>query len=132
MSRKQTLTESPRSNKLAANAMVFWRDGSTRMEVVEVGLVGDTPYVVRVSERRERCSWIPINVLVFAESKDHARQRVFEHIKYVLQNQYNADHGLSDRATKIFDGIADGTMKIEVEPLEKNLIHKISWSGSSI
>lgn len=121
---------------LASGAFEYWEDGNSPV-MYNHPIEGDygsvmLPYVVRASSK----SWIPVNVLVFAASEDHAVGRVIESLKECVKRDYHQvseKHRLAAfhfRGKKVLEAIKSGELVVEVEPYPVGLISKIAWASN--
>lgn len=95
----------------------YWTDGGTPAEAVPDPPTGAEarPFIVRVSNDH----YIPVNALVFARGRAHARQRVLAALGECRDKDYH-DGTLHyrHRAIKILDDIKSGEMTVEIEPCD--------------
>lgn len=75
------------TERLAGNPFSWYPYGSNeKVEITEVGDPDGLPFVVRVAEYDfTGGAWIPVNVLVFAQSVQDAKDRVQAALKVMLQ-----------------------------------------------
>lgn len=121
---------------LASSAFGFWANGGSHVKLVEEGLdneFGDLSlYVVRISGK----SWIPANVIVFATSPQHAKERVLAHIKFVKDNSPQREDRhpeLTDpgeRAKELLKKIAKRELEVEVTLFPVHQISKVQWASN--
>lgn len=119
---------------MATHAIGYWRDGSNYIHVYpeitpNINLLGPSPYVVRISNK----GWIPVNVLVFANSEQGAKERVRQGLECCAQASYHqgqpGDWHDANRAQQLLDGLKSGELEMRVEPYDINTITKVSWGS---
>ncbi len=78
---------------------------------------GDTPYYVAI----ELDGWIPISVIVFANSEHHATEIVRNAVKFILERKSKMT---PDDAPKLLTNKA----KISVSKIRKNQLYRVGWA----
>lgn len=108
--------------KLAPNAFRPWLNGSEQKDI----LVGDPegkPYVVRASKN----NWLPINLIIFAKSKEDAIDRVH----YALLESMEIKHeSCADRREALLDLFETGS--VQAEEYDLRYVCSISWDSRGI
>jgi len=127
--------------KLVSNAFRPWIDGSGRDETILIGDPNGKPYVVRASGN----SWLPINVLVFASSKEDAVERVKLGLRKSLEiaekrhkdetenksYPYAPDDSSVIRFKTLID-LMEKKSSVSAEPYDPRYICKINWDGRGL
>lgn len=108
--------------KLAANAFQPWASPNEKKTIL-VGDVHGKPFVVRASSN----SWLPLNVLIFASSKEDAKNRVHSALLEAMTMEYEPEF---DRRKKILDLFENGV--VEVEEYDPRVACAISWDSRGI
>lgn len=129
-----TITTKPSHpmESLASSAFGFWADGGTHVKLVEEGLDDLSPYVVRMSGK----SWIPVNVIVFANGAQHAIERVTAHIQFIKDNSPHREdrhpeaHDPKVRATELLRMLAKGELQAEATLFPVHQISKVQWASN--
>ena len=83
-------------NSLAKDAFDYWENGNTQIGVNAPlnDFENLKPFVVRGSKELSKCSgWIPVNVFLFAHTKEEALQRVLDSLEDVTQLSYRDRKG---------------------------------------
>jgi hypothetical protein len=120
---------------LASNVFQPWKDGNNT-ENIRVGNPDGQPFVVRVSDNH----WLPVNVLVFAASKEEAisiiRKGLNDSREIALARQENEKgNPLASQDINRVDLIIklmEDQNNIEVEPFDKTYVSKVAWGTSGI
>lgn len=109
---------------LASDAFVYWTDGDTpvpsRPSVCKENVL---PFVVRISNR----GWIAVNVIVFAESTEHAIHRVMTALRECL----NKDYDSARRRTSVILREAESeNMVVTCEPYDTSVMSSVAWAAN--
>lgn len=108
---------------MATPAFAYY-EGGVHFEIVETIDRQAKPFIVRIRGK----AWIPVNVIVFGDNEEHARQRIIDQLKQV---KADTDSEFShDRATKYLEGLESGSLKIESEPFPIQTISQIQWAAN--
>jgi hypothetical protein len=104
--------------RLHSGAIKFWTDGSNCFEV-NPGKMDGQPFVVRADSEH----WIPINVIVFADSEQDAIDRVKTALDEAAERNYKGDWKDPKEQVKKFK-----ELEWVAQPYDKTVVSHVQWA----